>query len=141
AVARIDLIAGPAWSRARERGELAEGPVPIARRDDVAAGQGERPITELEARIHAFERMGKALISDPCLVLRGRILGRRIRRDAPAIARGGARLLPLALLFGDEIEQALAVLRHEGVEIDEMRDARSCPVGDAGRHHAAIGMA
>ena len=39
-----------------------------------------------------------------------------------------------------QVEQALAVPRHEGVEIDQLRDALARPVGDAGRHHAAIAV-
>ena len=41
----------------------------------------------------------------------------------------------------DEIEQALSVLGRESIDIDHALDARARLVGDAGRDHAAIGMA
>ena len=40
-----------------------------------------------------------------------------------------------------QVEHAVAVLGREGVDIDELRDALPRAVGDAGRDHAAIGMA
>ncbi len=40
-----------------------------------------------------------------------------------------------------EVEQRLPVPRHEGVEIDQLRDALARAIGDAGRDHAAIAVA
>ena len=53
-----------------------------------------------------------------------------------------AARLALRARFGrQQVEQAVAVVGREGVEIDELGDARARAVGDAGRDHAAIGMA
>ena len=46
-----------------------------------------------------------------------------------------------AALLSDQVEQALAVLRREGVDIHHACNAPACLVGDAGRHHAAVGVA
>ena len=40
-----------------------------------------------------------------------------------------------------QIEQRLAVARHEGVDIDQLLDPVARAVGDAGRDHAAIAVA
>ena len=40
-----------------------------------------------------------------------------------------------------QVEQAVAVVGREGIEIDQLADALTRAVGDAGRDHAAIGMA
>ena len=59
---------------------------------------------------------------------------------APAIRRLPQFLHALAVRLV-EIQQRLAVLRNEGVEIDQLRDAIAGAIGDAGRDHAAIAVA
>ena len=82
-----------------------------------------------------------APLAQPLDVGLRRVRRRRIRRHAPAVAGFGEaqHALPFRLL--QEIEQAPAIIRHEGIEIDQLCDAVAGAVGDAGRDHAAIAVA
>ena len=62
---------------------------------------------------------------------------RRSRRYQPVHARHRGK----RTLGRQQAEQGLSVLRHEGVEIDERGNFLRHAVGDAGDHHAAIGIA
>ncbi len=62
-----------------------------------------------------------------------------MRQPSP-VALGGF-LEALAEVGRREIEDRLAVLRHQRVEIDEVREALRHPVGDAGHDHAAVALA
>ena len=113
----FDLVASPARRATGTRRKLTEGPMLVARRDDIAARQSEWSVAQFQFLFHAFERLGQALIGDPGAVLGRGVVGCRVGRDAPPIARFRARPLTLGLLLGHEIEKTLAVLRDEGIEM------------------------
>src|SRR4029077_5209593 len=77
----------------------------------------------------------------------GDVLRRGIRRhwpgrQTPAIAILPGGLATLRHLFRLlQVECGLAILRGEGIDVDYVFDAIAGAVGDAGRHHAAVGMA
>src|SRR6185437_2033755 len=52
----------------------------------------------------------------------------------------GRRLTLSACRFRQQINHAVAVIGHEGVDINQLRDSFARAVGDAGRDHAAIGV-
>ena len=85
--------------------------------------------------------MRRGLRVDPCPIRRQARIegGRGARRDGETAAVGGLRDEPRQVV-GAKLEQAVAVGRHEGIEVDERRDALRHPVGDARHDDATIGV-
>ena len=75
-------------------------------------------------------------------VVHERLAPDRIGHDHRAVADlGGDLLEQMDVVLRHHVVQRLAVIRHEGVPVDQPPDALRRPVGDPGDHHAAIGVA
>ena len=89
------------------------------------------------------ERMVDAAAIDPRPVfgIDGERLGRSRRHPKAHGARSGALLETGRRFGGQEIEDGLSVVRHQGVEIDQRAKPFGRLVGHTGDHHAAIAVA
>ncbi len=138
----FDLEVRPAFA-ARTVEELAEH---VARCGALAidvAARHHRLGRQADAALEAAQRLRIAPRHDPVDVGLPRIGRQRIGRHQPAIAAAGLRALAhrMAAVRSSEVGEALAVTRHERVEIDQPRDALARAVGHAGRHHAPVAVA
>ena len=123
--------------RVRKRTERIGGR--DARGADIAARQAQAPPRSLSGS-QTFDRHINAARGQPFQIARGVSGGAAFggtRQPSPdfreLLHRRARRLV--------EIEQRLAIVRHERVEIDQLRNAVARAIGDAGRDHAAIAMA
>ena len=140
-MAGVDLVIAPGGIAFRHSGERPER---IGRRDaggvDIAAWQGQRAALQLEPGLETLDRHVDPARAKPFDIGGRCIRRRRIRRHAPAVA-GLRQLLHARTRHLVQVEQRLSVLRHEGVDINQLRDPVARAVGHAGGKHAAIAVA
>ena len=134
-VARLALVAVPAGVRrhlieeAPERGRLPAGG------EDVDAA---RDLRFLAGVAHGLEQRQQRMAADHA--------GHRLEIDrADRCDEAGGELLavdvPVVFVLAGRVPQRLAVGGQERVDVDDCVDACAEAGGDAGNHHAAVGMA
>src|SRR5579885_85884 len=135
----VDLVHFPSLAaRAlHERPEVIAGEMLL--RVDESARECERPVFEVKLLLVGFDRLRRAARGEPRLVFRRSVRRHAARRHFPAVEE--TLQLTLAPLRRRIVMRRLPLLRHIGVEIDEMLDTIPRAVGDAGRDHAAVGVA
>jgi len=101
------------------------------------ARQRQRAVLQFQFLFEGLGRLRQTQRIAPSTVFRRGIRRHRYRRDHAV----GRRLALRACRRRKQIDHAVAVGRRESVDINQPRDAGSRAVGDAGRNHAAIGMA
>ncbi len=140
-VACIDLVSLPALAL-RALVMLAEAVADAGLlRIDIGARCGGLG-GKLELGRKRLHRLRHAARAGPCLILRRGVGRHRVRRNAEtARARRRTRLHLGGDIRRHEVEHGLAIRGGERVEIDQPRHAVARPVGDAGRHHPAVGVA
>jgi hypothetical protein len=93
-----------------------------------------------ERLFETFQRLRQTVPGNP-----RQILGRRVGRGwigghPPSVARLDAVAHAFALRLRNKVDQRLAVLGHERVEVDQVADPIARAVGDAGCDHPAVAV-
>src|SRR5262249_11689300 len=141
-VSRIDLAIAPgriALPAGRDRPKDVVRS--LLRAVDVRARQVCGGAGQANGLLEGLERLRHPTRTQPFGLVSGYGRGKRARRYQPSRSVNLDDLLHALVFLGRlEIEPALPVFGHEGVEIDHRGDAAGLAVGDAGRDEAAIAV-